>query len=267
MLKYLFTICLYFCCLVPLGADPLVVAHRGASKLAPENTIPAFLAAWSQGADAIEGDFHLTLDGHIVCIHDVDTARVSGRKLVVKETALKDLRKIDVGEWHGDQWKGAKIPTISEVFATVPVGKKIYIEIKCGPEILPVLLEEIKSSGLTLEQIAVISFNMNVIYQLELKAPKIQTYWLTKLKKNKLNRLEPSSEDAIKILKIIKADGISSFAHGDLKQQYIDRVKSQGFEYHVWTIDVVEKAKRFRDMGVNSITTNVPEMIMKSVAH
>ena len=66
------------------AAEPFLVAHRGASHDAPENTLPAFELAWKQGADAIEGDFHLTKDGKIVCLHDYDTKRVSGTKLVAK---------------------------------------------------------------------------------------------------------------------------------------------------------------------------------------
>lgn len=58
--------------ITPLAAESLIVAHRGASEDAPENTLPAFELAWEQGADAIEGDFHLTADGHVICLHDKD---------------------------------------------------------------------------------------------------------------------------------------------------------------------------------------------------
>jgi glycerophosphoryl diester phosphodiesterase len=80
-------------------AEPFIVAHRGASADAPENTLPAFELAWKQGADAIEGDFHLTRDGKIVCIHDYDTQRVSGSKRVVKDSTLDELRALDAGAW------------------------------------------------------------------------------------------------------------------------------------------------------------------------
>ena len=83
-----------------MAGEPFLVAHRGASADAPENTIPAFQLAWEQGADAIEGDFHLTADGHIVCIHDEDTQKVAGKKLIVPESTLADLRKLDVGAWN-----------------------------------------------------------------------------------------------------------------------------------------------------------------------
>jgi len=74
---------------------PLIVAHRGASHDAPENTIPAFQLAWQQKADAIEGDFYLTRDNEIVCIHDRTTKRYSDRDLVVAESTLEELRQLD----------------------------------------------------------------------------------------------------------------------------------------------------------------------------
>jgi len=78
---FLFNISIY------AGAS-IIVAHRGASRDAPENTIPAFKLAWKQGADAIEGDFHLTKDGHIVCIHDGNTENVANTNLVVGESTF-----------------------------------------------------------------------------------------------------------------------------------------------------------------------------------
>ena len=131
----------------------MIVAHRGASHDAPQNTIPAFKLAWEQGADAIEGDFHLTKDGHIVCIHDRDTKKVANANLVVSDSTLAELRQVDVGAWKDQAFAGVLIPTIAEVFSTIPQQKKIYIEVKCGPEIIPALLRGIDQSGLTDEQV------------------------------------------------------------------------------------------------------------------
>src|SRR5210317_1799983 len=97
-----------------LAGPPLLVAHRGASGDAPENTLPAFQLAWQQGADAIEGDFRLTSDGQIVCVHDGDTKRVANRTLTVKDTSLDELRQLDVGAWKGTRWEGTRIPTLKE---------------------------------------------------------------------------------------------------------------------------------------------------------
>jgi glycerophosphoryl diester phosphodiesterase len=101
----------------------LIVAHRGASYDAPENTLPAFTLAIEQGADALETDFYLTTDQHVICFHDKDTERITGRKLLITETPFEELRKMDVGSWKGPQWKDERMPTIEEVLAAVPEGK------------------------------------------------------------------------------------------------------------------------------------------------
>ena len=121
-----------------------IVAHRGASADAPENTLAAFKLAWEQGADAIEGDFYLSADHEIVCIHDKDTERTAPGQAVrkVSESTLDQLKQLDVGKWKGERFQGERIPTIEEVFAVIPKGKKILIEIKCGPEIKSRLLKE-----------------------------------------------------------------------------------------------------------------------------
>ena len=93
-LNYLFILFLYLTFIPNAFSKPLIIAHRGASGEAPENTMVAFKLAWELGADGIEGDFHLTRDGHIVAIHDKDTNKVTKgkNKLIVKKTSLKELQ-------------------------------------------------------------------------------------------------------------------------------------------------------------------------------
>jgi glycerophosphoryl diester phosphodiesterase len=246
--------------------DLVIVAHRGASKHAPENTIPAFKLAWEQGADAIEGDFQLTKDGAIVCIHDKDTKRVSGVKKVVEETTLEELRKLDAGSWFGEKWRRTQIPLISEVFATIPAGKKIYIEIKSGSEILPKLFEELAKSGLKKDQIIVISFDKDVIRNFKSKEPDIKAFWLSDFKKDKFSgRPEPSLNGVIDVLRQTGADGFSS-THKLIDDSFIKAIQNEGFEYHVWTVDDPETARRFKRLGAKSITTNVPGYIRQTLA-
>jgi len=243
----------------------MIVAHRGASRDAPENTLPAFNLAWEQGADAIEGDFRLTKDGHIVCIHNGDTKKVAHEKLIVSNTTLAELRRLDVGARFGEAFRGTVIPTISEVFSTVPEQKKVYIEIKCGAEIIPPLLEEIKKSGLAKEQIVVICFQKEVIRALKEMAPRYKALWLAEFKKGISGKTTPSLETVLATLKQINADGFSScerFVDG----AFIRGVKGQGYEYHVWTVDNVQTARRFEKWGADSITTNVPGYLQKALA-
>ena len=88
----------------------MIVAHRGASFDAPENTLPAFELAWKQKANAIEGDFLLTKDKQIVCIHDKTTKRFCQQDLIVAETILKDLKALDVGSWKSKKYAQTQIP-------------------------------------------------------------------------------------------------------------------------------------------------------------
>lgn len=236
--------------------EPLIVAHRGASRDAPENTIPAFQLAWEQGADAIEGDFHLSKDGEIVCFHDADTKRVAGTQLVVRQSTLAELKQQDVGATHGVAFNGTRIPTIAEVFATIPQGKKIFIEVKCGAEIIPTLLNEIDQSGLTQEQIVVISFNKQVIQQLKIKAPQYKASWLCSFNKQETGEITPALATVLKTLKQIQADGLSS--NTAVPASVIEAVSQQGYEWHVWTINDLNTARRMQALGVLSITTDVP---------
>lgn len=242
----------------------MIVAHRGASQDAPENTIAAFRLAWEQGADAIEGDFHLTKDGQIVCFHDGDTERVSNTNLVVRESSLAELRKLDVGVKHGEAFKGAQIPTFAEVVETIPDGKKIYIEIKCGPEIIPALLEALKASGLQREQVVVICFKAAVLAELKTKAPEYAVSWLCRFKKEKESEeITPTAEQVLATLKRIKSDGLSSTIQ--IPEDVRKRVVASGYQWHVWTLNELPQAQRAQQLGAASITTDVPEVIREGL--
>lgn len=264
MKTLLLTATLFLCHSLSALAHPLIVAHRGASKDAPENTLPAFKLAWVQGADAIEGDFQLTKDQQIVCIHDADTKAVASSKLVVSQSTLAELRQLDVGSYHGKEFTATRIPTIAEVFATVPRNKKIYIEIKCGCEIIPPLLKEIQQSGLKKEQIVIIAFDKEVIKQIETVAPKYQTAWLSHLEINRHGKLSPSLDSILTTLREIKADGFSS-TKKVVDESLIRSVMAKDYQYHVWTVDDAKTARRFKLWGVNSITTNRPSFIRENM--
>ncbi|MDD7983899.1 glycerophosphodiester phosphodiesterase [Lentisphaera marina] len=243
-----------------LLAEPLIVAHRGASKQAPENTLPAFELAWKQGADAIEADFRLSKDGHLVCIHDANTKKTGNKNLTIVKSTLSELKKIDVGLFKGEQFKGTRIPTIEEVFATIPKGKKIFIEIKSGPETVDPLLKAIKLSSLQPEQIAVIGFKEKILLDVKKKAPHLYTSWLCSLKKDKRGKMKPSLDSILKTIKSCQIDGFSS-SYNQLNQEIIQSLKKQGTDCHVWTINDARHAKKFINWKIDSITTDLPDKI------
>jgi glycerophosphoryl diester phosphodiesterase len=244
---------------------PLIVAHRGASAEAPGNTIPAFELAWGQSADAIEGDFHLSQDSEIVCIHDRDTKRIAEQKLVVKDSNFEVLRALqfrkDFSKGHAD----LHIPSFAEVAHTVPEDGKFYIEIKSDSKILPHLEKALKRSNLRKEQIVLISFETKVIEAAKKADPDMKAVWLTSLKKTRKGQFEPSAAEVIRQLKELNADGVSVKAISELTKSYIQTIKAAGFEFHVWTVNTPEHAKQLAGYGVNSITTDYPGRILEAV--
>jgi glycerophosphoryl diester phosphodiesterase len=246
--------------ILPAGAAPFIVAHRGASNFAPENTIPAFEEAWKQGADAIEGDFYLTSDGHIVCFHDANTRNITGESLAVTKSTLKQLQALDAGKHFGRKFARTRIPTLAEVLATVPEGKKIFIEIKDGPRIIQPLLTALEKAAFKPEQFAIICFNAGVIKTIKAERPEYSVNWLCKLKK-KRGKLSPSVEEIKFTLEQCSADGLGISGRAYVDAQLVHSIQKAGYSVHVWTIDKAGSARRYRALGVDSITTNAPQKI------
>src|SRR5512147_2630414 len=106
---------------------PLILAHRGASAEAPENTLAAFRLAMAQGADGVELDVHRCASGEVVVIHDEDARRTAGAPLRVAEAPLQALRALDAGGWKGEQFRGERIPLLAEVLEALP-GALVNVE-------------------------------------------------------------------------------------------------------------------------------------------
>ncbi len=255
---------------------PLVIAHRGASHDAPENTLAAFNLAWQQGADGAEGDFYLSADGEIVCIHDGTTERTAGVNKQVAGSTLAELRQLDVGSWKSAEFANERIPTLSEVLQTVPAGKLFYIEIKCGPEIVPPLRELLHRQRFVLfDQLRIISFNADVISAVRQQLPAIKAFWLTGYREEPAAPPEgadnvppapptfsPSSASVLETLARTGANGLGSSANLDVvTSTFAEGLRQAGKELHVWTVDDPEKALQLYQIGAQSITTNVPATI------
>jgi glycerophosphoryl diester phosphodiesterase len=246
-----------------------VVAHRGASHDAPENTLAAFRLAWDRQADAIEGDFYLTKDGRIVCIHDKTTKRVAPgqSELSVAASTLEELQQLDVGSWKHERYATERIPTLDDVLATIPDGKVIFVEIKCGPEIMVPLQKRLEASGLGPEQIVIICFNEAVVKQSRELMPQYKCSWLTGYKQqDDQGEWKPSQVEVVKTLKRLGATGLGT--QGNLEvidQKFVDDVRLAGFEFHVWTINDANEARTYADFGAHSVTTDRPAFIRRAI--
>ena len=115
------------------GSD--IVAHRGENSQAPENSIPAFEAAFANGAKFIEGDFYLLECGEMICLHGQgELEKLAGIKKPLMKLNKDDLRSIDLASVKFRHLSPVRIPTIAEVFAAIPEGKSIFFEIKNYPK-------------------------------------------------------------------------------------------------------------------------------------
>jgi glycerophosphoryl diester phosphodiesterase len=238
---------------------PLIVAHRGASSDAPENTIAAFNLAWRQNADAIEGDFHLTKDGRIVCIHDYTTMRTAGVDLPVGRSTLRQLRQLDIGSWKGKKWTGEKIPTIEEVLATVPDGRKVYVHIKCGAEIIPPLNEALRGSGVKPAQIVILTTDKTVVAAAKKQLSGTPVVWLADLNcDSRPKQRSAYLRQLIETLKAIRADGLSINAHTDIDNGFVDALRRNNIKMHAWNVDNPVTTAHLWHLGADSLTTDHP---------
>jgi glycerophosphoryl diester phosphodiesterase len=245
----------------------LIIAHRGASHDAPENTLSAFRLAMEQGADGFEADFYLTSDGRIITFHDKDTERITGEKLVVADTPFEKLRALDVGSWKGEQWKGEQMPTMEEVFALVPEGKKIFIELKSGAEIVEPMAKVIERSNLAPDQITIISFHEQAVAASKKRLPHLKAYWLCGFKKKKGAKPPPTVDEVIATLRRTGADALDAEAVPKrVNEAFVKRLRAAGYdELHVWTVDDPKIAHYYRKLGVSSITTNRPAFLREQL--
>lgn len=244
---------------------PEIIAHRGASAVAPENTVAAFKLAWEMGADAAETDVYLTADHEVVAIHDKTVDRTTGGQGAIKEMTLAQIRALDAGSWKGAKYAGEKIPTLAEVLATIPEGKRFYLEIKDKKEIVPYLKPIIEKSGKK-DRITIIAFDKEVLAAAHAAMPELATKWLRDSPKNKDGKgwapIDP------KFVAEAKAAGFGGLnvSHPGVTPELIAAAKAQGMEVYVWTVDDPAAATRLVKMGVTGITTNAPDVMLKAFA-
>lgn len=246
---------------------PQVIGHRGASRVAPENTLAAFRLAWEEGADGIETDLRLTRDEHIVCLHDATTGRTTGRDIAVADATLAELRRLDAGGWKGSRWRGEPIPTLAEVLALSPPGKRLFLEIKSGPEIIPALERELAGRAAAQECATILSFDAPLLVLLRQRLPELDICWLTAYRRDRqTGAVHPSLAEILAILAEIGAEGLASQAHESLDAEFVAALRGNGLAVHVWTVDRLDQARHYAGLGVDSIMTNRPGWLKRKLA-
>ncbi len=252
---YLIMIFVLFGC--GLYAQPSIIAHRGASYLAPENTVAAASLAWELGADAVEVDVFLAKDNRVMVNHDKDTKRTAAGKknMVIRNTPSLVLRNLDVGSWKDERYKGEKMPFLSEIIETIPEGKFLVVEIKSDSEILPHLKRSLEKSGKK-SQIVFISFGWRTILDAQKEFPENKCYWLSSSKSGLKEKIAD-----------VAANGLAgvNLNYIIVDQEVMALAKENRIEVLTWTVNEPGVAKKMTELGVKAITTNRPRWLKEEM--
>ena len=238
-----------------------IIAHRGASFDAPENTLASMKLGWAQNADGVELDLWLSKDGRLIVFHDKDTKRFEPTARAITNLTLAEARQLDVGAWKGEKFKGETIPTLESILATTPKGKRIVLEIKDGPHLIPEFTRVLKASGVAEEKLVVISFNFASLAASKKDWPQVDHYFLMDYQQNVKTKEYPELKPLIARAKKAGFEGLNLSSKWPLTKDSVAEVKAAGLKMYVWTVDDADLARALVSAGVDGITTNRPEWL------
>lgn len=232
-----------------------IIAHRGASHAAPENTLASARLAWAENADALELDVRLTADQQLAVIHDETTKRYTDVALTVSAVTMTELQRLDVGRWKDVRYAGEKIPTLDEMLACVPAEKRVFIEVKGGPEVVPVLERCLARSRVEARQVVVIAFDFATVQAAKKALPHHAAAWI--LDYDADTRRVPFDE-IIGRCRDSGLDGLDLKVDWPIDSAVVRQIHGASLKLYVWTIDDPIVARRLKGAGVDGITTNRP---------
>ena len=245
--------------------SPLIIAHRGESSEAPENTMSAINLAWKSGADGVEIDVHLTKDNQIVVIHNSSTKSISGKRFRIKSSTLENLKSLNIGRTIGKKYYSERIPTLNEVLLNVPPGKYIFIEIKCGVEIIPYLNQVLKHAHLSMDQIKIIGFGFNKMTEIKINFPEYEVFLNRRISLGKVFTRRSYWQNLIIKLKQSSLDGLNLSYTKSFNIKLVEMFKQNKLKIFIWTVNNPKKALRLISLGVDGFMSDRSGWIRKEV--
>ena len=149
-----------------------IIAHRGESVNCPENTLVSYKYAFELGADGLECDVQITKDNVPVIFHDRSLKNKTGEVLTINELTYSELMQRDVGIWKNPKWKGTRIPTLEQLLESLPAGKMLHLEFKCGADTVTLIADLMTQQKNILKQIVFTSFSFDVAKECKRIFPK-----------------------------------------------------------------------------------------------
>ena len=240
-----------------------VIAHRGGSDLAPENTQAAFQNAIKLGVDMIEIDVEQTIDSVVVVIHDSKVNRTTNGTGSVDSLSYSYIKTLDAGSWFDKKYENEKILTLDETLQLINGEVVLLIEIKNGSERYPGIeqrtvdaIQKFNAHSWVIVQ----SFNKKAIERVSLLDKGIETYYVIG---RDFKQYYKGLRSQIDKDPSIKPDfnGIAVH-HGMLSVASVDSLKQFGLGVFTWTVDKLEDMKKMIDMGVDGIITDAPDKLI-----
>ncbi len=236
---------------------PAIIAHRGASGSAPENTLAAIRLAAEHGARWIEIDVNISADGIPVLFHDDGLSRCSNGHGLVIEHSLDTLKSLDCGSWFSEQFTGEKIATFDECLElATECNLGINLEIKpCSGWELPTTdaISQLINSKKTLPPIVVSSFSHLVMQRATTSLPE--------LPRSSLFLVAPP--DWHTLLEEVDASNIHLHGNSLLTKKQVADFKASGLGVYCYTVNTTDEAKALFDIGVDGVFTNYPQMLLE----
>lgn len=238
----------------------LVMAHRGFSGIAPENTLAAFQRAIQIGSDFIELDVRFSRDGKLVVFHDDTLERTTNGRGKVAAFSLSELKKLDAGSWFGLSFSDEKIPTLSEVLHLARGRILVNIELKKGDhgrytmiDLADQALKEVLASGME-GQVLFSSFDLAAVRRLSQKDPTIPVALITRNPWTSPGDLWGGTP--------------LPFLHprkSTLTEINLAKAHQQDVRVIVWTVDLEEEMEKCVSMGVDGLITNYPDRLIRTL--
>ena len=246
------------------GAPPYVVAHRGISAKAPENTLASFaLAAQVPGIDMVELDVRLTRDEEVIVLHDRTLQRTTTGNGIARKYSLGDLRNYDAGSWFNPRFKSERIPTLAEVLHLVGSSRWVDIEIKSDPFdgsqrqlIVDRVLRVVDQCGMS-DQVFFTSFDHHLVADLKRIRPTAVTGVL-------YNFFRDFGRPPSKLARRANAS-VFICAKGELQRSMIGDAHAHGVGVYVYTLNSVKDAQKMIELKVDGIISDNADDIVSLV--
>ncbi|MCK4813627.1 MAG: glycerophosphodiester phosphodiesterase [Candidatus Marinimicrobia bacterium] len=225
-----------------------IIAHRGASGYAPENTLAAFKAALDMKVDAVECDVQICRSGEVVVFHDRRLKRITGERGKVKRKKLACLRRLDAGN-------GEHIPTLKEVLNLLDARLGINVELKskrCAVSTAQIIRNSIRTGSWKPDDFFVSSMRYREIRRFHEIYPEIPTALLYNKKPRRLK----------KRIKVLGAFAVH-LKIDHIRQARIQRIHNYNLKVYVWTVDDLQTANKLRSEGVDGFFSNYPDRLIK----